>query len=616
MKIIKQGRRKVMKYRGGIKILFVAALALIILAGTCAAVSLSNSGGGTWKYQHNINIMENSGTALVDYQILIELKANDFPDEAQSSGADIRFTDASGKELDYWMESWDRTAKSGMVWVKVSSIPADGDARIRMYYGNPAAKSSSKGDETFEFFDDFDGVSLDLKKWKVDIRERYSISDGKLTLEGPVLIGNTNAFMPPRIFEAKLTLPRNEGWPGAWVYFGAKTPTHDVDNAMAIGSQGPTHTVIMNSQDTESDFDIYVDASEQIYTIKWNADEVNFQRSYSTVATFTSSIPTVPLNIHFIKFEDSNRDKLAVDWARVRKYISPEPTVESSLFLRKYAPPYSIKQSESATITIFIKNYLDKDITDITVSDSTHPFIDSLAGDFPNQKKYNILRSGESVEIRYSIRAKKIGDFTLDPVTIFYVDSEGNIQEMKSNPVTIHVLAKTTPGLPPDHKSGNASLIIHGDKTEVAQGEDIMLKISALSLITKSNMHAQVILIPPSGMSVTSSEFSKDVAGQFSSNFELESGAGRDIELSMKSNQIGDFNVKTRIVYYFGDEKDKVEEQILELPIKVRKDENQTMTSADDTNAESKERIPGFEEIMAIEGILFSVILYKRRCRR
>jgi hypothetical protein len=35
-----------MKNFGGIKIIMIAALALIILAGTGAAVSLSNSGGG------------------------------------------------------------------------------------------------------------------------------------------------------------------------------------------------------------------------------------------------------------------------------------------------------------------------------------------------------------------------------------------------------------------------------------------------------------------------------------------------------------------------------------------------------------------------------------------
>jgi hypothetical protein len=35
----------------------IAALALIILSGTGAAVSLSNSGGGTWKYQREISMI-------------------------------------------------------------------------------------------------------------------------------------------------------------------------------------------------------------------------------------------------------------------------------------------------------------------------------------------------------------------------------------------------------------------------------------------------------------------------------------------------------------------------------------------------------------------------------
>jgi hypothetical protein len=49
-----------MKNTGIIRLLFVAALALLILAGTCAAVSLSNSGGRTWKYQRNIINKENN----------------------------------------------------------------------------------------------------------------------------------------------------------------------------------------------------------------------------------------------------------------------------------------------------------------------------------------------------------------------------------------------------------------------------------------------------------------------------------------------------------------------------------------------------------------------------
>lgn len=601
-----------MKNIGGIKLLLVI-LALMILTGTGAAVSLSNSGGGTWKYQRNINIMENSGTALTDYQILIELKANDFPEEAQSSGADIRFTDANGKELSYWMEGWDLAAKIGMVWVKVPNIPANGDARIRMYYGNPNAKSSSNGDATFEFFDDFDGTNLDPKKWKVEEWENHSISEGKLTLEGPAWIRNTNAFSPPKIFEAKLALPRPTD---VAIAFVARVQGFD-KNLPHIGffAKAYRHEVATNSQGTEYFSTIEVKTSEQIYTIKWKADEVIFQRSYFTIASYRSNIPIRPLYVQFIKVADSpKRDKLVVDWTRVRKYISPEPTIESSLFVKKFASSYSIKQSEETTITIFIKNYLDIDITDITISDSMHPLFDLSTGDFPNLKKYEIIHSGESREIRYYIKAKKSGDFTLDPVTVTYADGEGNIQEIKSNPVLIHVLDASK--RVPDQKSRNASLSLHGEKTDVAPGEDILLKLSALSLITKPMMHAQVIIIPPSGMSVTSSGFSKDAAGKFSSNFELEPGAGKDIEVRLKSNQVGDFNVKARIVYYFGEEKDKVEDQTLELPITVRKEPGQTVSMISDQNAKSTMKIPGFGEEIVIVGILLAAMFNKSRCKK
>lgn len=72
-------------------------------------------------------------------------------------------------------------------------------------------------------------------------------------------------------------------------------------------------------------------------------------------------------------------------------------------------------------------------------------------------------------------------------------------------------------------------------------------------------------------MSVTSSEFSRSGTNQFTTNYELDPGDGKDIEGKIRPNQAGDFNVNGRIVYYFGDEKDKAEDQTLDLPIKVRK---------------------------------------------
>jgi len=101
----------------------------------------------------------------------------------------------------------------------------------------------------------------------------------------------------------------------------------------------------------------------------------------------------------------------------------------------------------------------------------------------------------------------------------------------------------------------NASVVLHGEKTNVVLGEDILLKLSAVNLITKPPMTVQVILYPPSGMSVTSADFVTSGAGQFTSTFELKHGAGKDIEIRIKTNQVGDFNVTGRVIYYFGEDK-------------------------------------------------------------
>lgn len=116
----------------------------------------------------------------------------------------------------------------------------------------------------------------------------------------------------------------------------------------------------------------------------------------------------------------------------------------------------------------------------------------------------------------------------------------------------------------------SASVQLHGEKTDVLVGEDIVFKLSAVNKITKPVMTVQVILIPPSGMSVTSSEFATSGAGQYTTTYKLDPGAGKDIEVRIKTNQQGDFNVKGEIIYYYGDNNSTAEEHTLNLPIKVR----------------------------------------------
>jgi len=117
----------------------------------------------TFKYRRKITITEQSGSDLADYQVLIELNSTNFDfSHAQTNGEDIRFTDANGNLLPYWIEERDAVNKKAKVWVKVPSIPANSSVEIWMYYGNSELESASDGEATFLLFDDFSAYTLSV----------------------------------------------------------------------------------------------------------------------------------------------------------------------------------------------------------------------------------------------------------------------------------------------------------------------------------------------------------------------------------------------------------------------------------------------------------------------
>ncbi|TFG88805.1 MAG: hypothetical protein E4H16_04500, partial [Candidatus Atribacteria bacterium] len=304
------------------------------------------------------------------------------------------------------------------------------------------------------------------------------------------------------------------------------------------------------------------------------------------------------------------------DFVFVHKYISSEPTItleapkSSGLSVKKLASPYSIRQFQETIITISLENSGTSDITDIEVIDSIHPSFDLVSGDFPNPKRYDFIRPGETRDLQYTITAKESGTFTLDPATVTYADEKDNIQEASSEPTSIKVIpppeGSASGGTSYNPSVSTASVHLHGEKTDVVMGEDILLKLAAVNLITKPTMHVQVIITPPPGMSVTSSEFVQSGAGLFTASYEIEPGVGRDIEVRMRSNQVGDFVVNGRIVYYFGDDMDNAEDHTLKLPITVRAEANAERTVGPSGSEGSS--TPGFAAVVAVIGLLMAYV--------
>jgi len=293
------------------------------------------------------------------------------------------------------------------------------------------------------------------------------------------------------------------------------------------------------------------------------------------------------------------------------------------LTLTKSLSPSTITEGESTTVTLRVEN-TGGDAKSVKITDTIPQGFTIIISSA--SQEYAALKATESRTFHYTVKPGGAGNFVSEKATATYSDDNGNSYTASSNTVLISVSASAiqpytnsptagaTPAISPAYTtpgktSRSASVNIHGEKTEVELGEDILLKLSAVNLITKPKMHVQVILIPPSGMSVTSAEFTKSGAGQFTSNYELEPGDGKDIEVRIITNQVGDFVVTGRILYYFGDEKDKSEDYDLSMPIKVK---TQALAPQQQAPPAAQPKTPGFGAILSGIGIISALALRRR----
>jgi hypothetical protein len=125
---------------------------------SCSANKVGGSWLTGWNSRKKITINTGSGVKSLDnYQIKLTVA---YTSGMQSDFDDLRFTTSNGSTLiDYWIES-KTDSSSATVWVEVPLIFI-GDTNIYMYYGKSSATSTSNGENTFAFFDDFNN----LDKW-------------------------------------------------------------------------------------------------------------------------------------------------------------------------------------------------------------------------------------------------------------------------------------------------------------------------------------------------------------------------------------------------------------------------------------------------------------------
>lgn len=119
----------------------------------------------SWKYARMLGLNTSPTGAniagnVTDFPVLVRLNDDNFDfSQAQTSGADIRFTKSDNCFFKHEIERWDPVAELAEVWVNVDTVLGnDGTQSIMMYWGNPDAVDSSNGTAVFDTANGFAGV--------------------------------------------------------------------------------------------------------------------------------------------------------------------------------------------------------------------------------------------------------------------------------------------------------------------------------------------------------------------------------------------------------------------------------------------------------------------------
>ena len=374
-----------------------------------------------WQYKYVVTIQNQTDKDLTDYQVKIVLDSSNFDfSQAKEDGSDVRFYDGQGNKLPYWIESWDSSGQTAVVWIKVPSIPANGSTRIAMYVGNPSATSESNAYDVFDWYDD--ASTNRLSEYTVygsggDLK----YSSGYYWLDG----SSTTAYRylcPP--------LPQREGYAVYVVWSPKYTSTnYHARGGGALYYEGDNkYRVTLYKQNLSSDYlyrEIYQNSSRLYYQsgpapadgtwIKMEArmspPHFELWNDYSKTTDVYEGGSLSGLAVPCAYLETRYTAESAISEIRIRKYVYPEPTVTVSPALvglsRVQQDPAELALDPDASITTvtadFVANFMDYGV--YTVTYYRVYFQDTGA---------NIVEGTDDRDsVEFSVDFNAVGDYTI-----------------------------------------------------------------------------------------------------------------------------------------------------------------------------------------------------------
>ena len=199
-------------------------------------------------------------------------------DRCKSDYGDVRFTDASGNALAYYL--WpDHDSSSARFCVRLAGADVVGE--LLVWYGNPTATTTSDGDAAFHLFDQFDGTAIDTGKWDVIQSGGLSVSGGELRASQ-----GTNHYCE---ISSRSTVPSN-----ILIQFRIQSRTYYTSIGFGNADLSGTGSSIGLTYYTNYDSAIY--SGPSAYN-KWIPP-----RSHTTTSTYGDVIPSPPTGYYTEEF--------------------------------------------------------------------------------------------------------------------------------------------------------------------------------------------------------------------------------------------------------------------------------------------------------------------------
>jgi len=366
-----------------------------------------STAGAQTNFQMQITINKSSG---VDTSTNIYVGTN-----IRDDFGDLRFTTSDGTTLlDYWIETL-VSGVSALVWIEVATIPASpSTTTIYIYYDNATETSLSNGANTFAFFDDFTGSSIDTSIWTITNSTGFTVASSELkSVSSTGWLTSINTFSGGIVQETKLRRISNTvngfnvcGWRGSSTnklmllmhppiqndYYA--NDGADDNSFINIGVLSPLSTNLL------SQISAYSNNTADIRTKNYST-----RANYYSVLGIANTVLNEPIVIKGNVAGQAH--ELYWDWIRIRKLANPEPTfgaTEASAVVNVTSTEADGTYTTGQVIPITIQ-FEDN----ITVTGT--PQIQLETGATDQQAPYSSGSGSTTITLNYTVQS---GDTSLD----------------------------------------------------------------------------------------------------------------------------------------------------------------------------------------------------------